>query len=83
MRWSAKFASTLELGSCTKASFHSIAGEAFFVISVMRASLSLRSALFTATNTSFGPPCRPAASVSSGATLFCRKLSDTAIVLFL
>jgi hypothetical protein len=53
------------------------------VITVMRSSFSFRSRLFTATKTSFGAPCRAVTSVSSGATLFCRKLSDIARVLFL
>ena len=52
-------------------------------VKARRLFYSLRSRLFTATNTSFGAPCRAATSVSSGVTLFCRKLSDSASVLFL
>jgi len=51
------------------------------VISVMRASFSARSFLLTAMKVSFGEAWRAAVSVISGRILFCRKASDSAIVL--
>ncbi|MNC90514.1 hypothetical protein D3C83_66210 [compost metagenome] len=79
MRSSAKFASTLEFESCTKAPFHCFAAVDFFVIAVIRSSFSLRRRLLTARNVSFAP-CG-VSPFTSGATLPWMKPSEIASVL--
>ena len=74
-------ASTFELLSWVNVPFHRIEGDAFFVTAVILSSFSLRRFLFTARNKSFGEPCRTAGSRASADTVFCRKPSDSVMLL--